>query len=167
MWVKKEMERGFDELKGFGQALEVLIEHPKEFEELFEAVKLDSAERIQAILEGLKIYRFCWWFCRWFCYVVYVLRCNWFCTDFRLVEVDFKRVMELAKVTVALHKDEKAFNQLVEACKKQDKKMWNGIIQERKWATYCIPICEWIKFYICYWRCKLIFCRPVWYEKKK
>ena len=161
------MERELDEMRGFVKALEILIDHPKEFEELFEAVKLDSAERIQAILEELKIYRFCWWFCRWFCYVVYVRRCHWFCTELRPVVVDFKRVMELAKVTIALHKDEKAFKGLVEAYKKQDIKMWNGIIEERKWKAYCVPICEWIKVYICYWRCKLVFCRPVLYEVKK
>lgn len=148
------MEREFDELEGLAKGLERLLEEPKQFEKVVEAVKNHRVEEFREILENLKIYRYCVWICRWICIVHRRLVCDYFCRELELVEWKFDRVMEFAKVTVELTRDRKAFNGLIEAFRKQDKKLWNNIILERKYQPFCIVICRWIYYLECFWICR-------------
>ena len=150
------MERGLEELKGLEKSLEILLEHPKEFEKLVEAVKIDDARTYQAILDELKIREYCILICGWICDWVSVRICEWFCRDTKPVEVKIENIQEYAKVTTNLIKDEKMLKGLVEAYKKQDKEMWDSLIQERELIPHCVQICRWIRLQVCRWTCRVV-----------
>jgi len=156
------MENEFKDMNGLAKGLEVLLEHPKEFEKLIEALKIEDAKKYQAILEELRIYRYCKLICFWYYYWVWVKVCDWYCKDIKPVEVNFEKVQEYAKVCVSLFRDEKTLSSLVEAYRKQDRKMWEGLLQEKKLVPYCILICRWIRILARRRICKLV-CYPIYY----
>lgn len=149
------------ELEEFREALAKLVEDRKSFQEVAKAVEERDAERFQAVLSRLGIYKYCQWICRWYCVKVRGFVCILLCPQRRRpTKPTVDEMLQFGEATVRLAANKEAFKALLDAYNRQDAKTFRSILAEWEMMPYCMQFCRWFAHFDCRLICKL-FCPPM------
>jgi hypothetical protein len=145
-----EDEVEIEKLTEFRQSLEKLVKNPELFREAAEAVEKRDAERFQAVLSRLGIFKYCPWICRWFCVKIWRFACTPICPpEKEPIKPTVKEMLNFGKATVRLTANKEAFVALFDAYKRQDADKFRSILDEWKMMTYCRQFCGWFAYFYC------------------
>ncbi len=142
-------KEALEELRGVGNAFEVLVKNPKDFENLVKAVKERRFEVAIQTLEHLRLYRYCWLIitiiCQWESFPL----CRLYCDKIPYKPPQFKDYLDFSNVIVTLHKDEKLITEVFDAFKGADPKRWALSVEKLKWGPGCVLLCRWVEMWVC------------------
>jgi len=149
------------ELRAAGQALRLLLEDKKSFDEALAASNAGDAEKFRSVLEHAQLIPFCQQICFFFCHWQCVLVCLRLCTRFPIVPIEHpvKEALAFAKATSALAETPRKLDRLSAAVGAGDEAAFAAIVEELQLQRFCLQLCHWLCFLRCRRFCVLI-CPP-------
>lgn len=133
------------ELRESGEVIGTLAANPDAFREAVAAFRADDAERFQSVLGTVAALDRCHHVCRWICSKHCVFVCRKLCGAIEGTrELDVDEMLEFARVTERLAKDEKLLLRFLAAIDAEDDKAWKALVERLKLQRYCHQLCHWL-----------------------
>ena len=147
------------ELRAAGQALGVLLEDSRSWDEAVAASEAGDAEKLRSVIERAGLVQLCPFICFFFCSWRCVLVCLRLCVQFPIVAVEdpLQEAFAFAKATRTLAEKQPAeLRRLSAAVGAGDDKAVAAIVERLELQRFCLQLCHWL----CFLRCRR-FCIPI------